>query len=95
MLKYIGLLMFIGFQAQAAQLNCPADQAYMKATVLQESGCQSGLVLLDVETVCVDAASPVLASLQGQKKYEVCLKLQPDSTGTTWVARISSAVEAK
>ena len=96
--KTLGFLMVMGLlagvQAQAATLTCPANQNYLKATVLVEKGCRSGLVLMDIETVCVDAASPAFSSLKPNKVYELCTTTQLDPSGTTWIAEVMSAREA-
>lgn len=79
------------FQVHAACLH--GNEAKMK--VLAESGCAAGLVLLNVETVCVAKSSPALSSLQVGQEYKLCLELQPDSTGRTWEAVVHSAEKAQ
>jgi hypothetical protein len=96
--KTLGFLMAIGLlagvQAQAANLTCRAGENYLKATVLAEKGCRSGLVLMNVETICVDAASPAFSSLKPNNVYELCTTTQLDPSGTTWIAEVLSAREA-
>jgi hypothetical protein len=87
------LTVLMGFYAHA-DLKC-AQGNFAQMKVLSESGCPSGLVLLDVETVCVDATSPAFATLKSGANFQICSELLPDATGSAWMAHILTAAEVK
>ena len=99
MKKSIGLLvmlvLLVGAKSQAAQLSCRAGENSMRVTVLKETGCPSGLVLLNIETMCIDATSPVFSTLKANTVYDFCYLTIPDTTKTTWMAHVLNASEVR
>ena len=94
MKNLLGLLMCVGFfsASTAFAATCANGTSSRVMTVLSEPGCPSGLVLLDIETVCVAKTSPAILSLKNQKKYELCLSETQWVSGG-WAVNVESAVE--
>lgn len=86
---FLVLATLMTWQAQAACTQ--GDESTMK--VVSESGCDAGLVLLNVETVCVAKNSPALAVLEAGQDFKICARLQPDASGRTWEAVVLSATK--
>lgn len=72
-----------------------AQAAPMKAQILAETGCPSGLVLLNVETACIASDSPALQKLAAGKHYNLDTEAKLNAAGTSYDAYVSRAEETE
>lgn len=89
-MKYF-IWLFVGLLSIQAHASACEEGAEMRISIRAELGCPSGLVLQNVETVCVDAASPVFVSLQANQEYDACLESRLDPSGKFYQAHIFRA----
>ncbi|MGE3263259.1 MAG: hypothetical protein AB7K68_15875 [Bacteriovoracia bacterium] len=89
-MKYL-ICLLAGLLSTQAPASACEEGTEIRVSIRAELGCPSGLVLQNVETVCVDAASPVFASLQANQEYDACLESRLDPSGKFYQAHIFRA----
>jgi hypothetical protein len=93
-MKYLFLALLLSTSAHA-KLKCAEGEGYGVMEIKTETGCPSGLVAENMETSCVDKASPAFSTLKAGKKFEICSTSVLDSSKTTWLTHVMSATEVK
>ena len=88
MKKILVFIFALGLTISAQAFMAPVCQKGnpLHVRVLAESGCPSGLVIMSIETACVEANSPVFSSLRPNKNYDTCLEGTKPSFVIVWSA---------